>query len=82
MLRDPDLTPPEEAPAALGRHLRTVRYLMQLSVREESTWSVRNPGRALGGIRAATWDSRQPAAAQAIGLLAAAETLAAVSGDR
>jgi hypothetical protein len=36
---------------------------------------MRTPQRARGGLRAATWDCNQPTAAQALGLLAAAETL-------
>ncbi|MDY7109369.1 MAG: hypothetical protein SYC29_12105 [Planctomycetota bacterium] len=38
-------------------------------------WTIRTPQRAKGGIRAATWDLNQPVAAQAMGLLTAAETL-------
>ncbi len=75
MLRDSRLTDPAGAPAALARHLRTMRFLIQLSVNDSALWSVRNPNRAKGGIRTATWDSHQPAAAQAMALLAAAETL-------
>ena len=75
MMRDPRLTPPEEGGLALGRHLKTMRFMMQLSVRESATWAFRNPARARGGIRGATWDSDQPVAAQALGLITAAETL-------
>lgn len=75
MLRNEELTAEAEASLALGRHLQTMRYLMQLSVRDASTWSMRNPDRALGGLRASTWDSNMPVAAQAMGLLTAAETL-------
>ncbi len=75
MLRDPHLTPPHEAQLALGRHLKVMRFIMQLAVRESSAWAFRNPPRALGGIRAAPWDSDQPPAAQALGLIGAAETL-------
>ncbi|MHC4591056.1 MAG: hypothetical protein ACYTAQ_17505, partial [Planctomycetota bacterium] len=77
MVRQPDLTPPAgEAEAALDRVLSTARFVMQLSVREPSLWAYRNPGRALGGIRAAPWDCDQPVPAQALGLVFAAETLA------
>lgn len=75
MIREPRLTPPRERMLALGRHLRTVRFLMQLAVTEEDAWSFRNPARALGGLRAAPWDSDQPVAAQALGLIGAAETI-------
>ena len=45
------------------------------TVRETSAWSLQNPARALGGVRAAVWDADQPVAAQALGLLTAVETL-------
>jgi hypothetical protein len=84
MVRQPDLTTsPDEAEAALERILSTARFVMQLSVREPSSWAYRNPGRALGGIRAAPWDCDQPVPAQALGLVFSVETLAshdAVSG--
>jgi hypothetical protein len=86
MVRHPELTPQfDEAVAALDGTLATARFAMQLSVRDVSAWSYRNPGRALGGIRAAAWDCNQPVAAQALGLVFAAETLVsidAVGGGR
>ncbi len=78
MLREPSLTPPAEAALALGRHLKTVRFVIQLSVRESCSWAYRNPAQAIGGLRAATWDSDQPDAAAALGLLTALETLASL----
>ena len=75
MLRDPLLTPPAERAVAIGRHLRTMRFLMQLAVEEGCGWAFRNPRRAEGGLRAAPWDSDQPVGAQALGLIAASETL-------
>lgn len=75
MVREPRLTPPEEVSVALGRHLRSMRFLMQLAVTEGDAWSFRNPARALGGLRAAPWDSDQPVAAQALGLIGATETI-------
>jgi hypothetical protein len=75
MARDPALVPPEQAGAALGRHLLTVRFVMQLTVRQDSRWSLPDPDRALGGIRAAPSRSDLPAAAQAMGLLTVVETL-------
>ena len=59
----------------MDRHLATIRFLMQLTVRETSAWSLQNPARAMGGVRAAVWDADQPVAAQALGLLTAVETL-------
>ncbi len=78
MVRDPQFTEPAESPAALGRVLSTARFAIQLSVRDDSAWPFRNPGRALGGIRDSTWEARQPVAAQALGLAFAAETLASM----
>jgi hypothetical protein len=78
MVRTPQLTPRPEADVALQRLLSTARFVMQLSARESSSWAYRNPGRALGGIRAATWDCDQPVAAQALGLVFATETLASL----
>jgi hypothetical protein len=74
-VREPGLTPPAEAPAALGRSLATARFLMQLSVRPDSTWAYANPERALGGVRAAIFDADQPVAAQAMALATLTETL-------
>ena len=75
MLRQSDLTRAQDAEAALDRHLDTVRFLMQLTVRETSSWSLQNPSQALGGVRTATWDNDQPVPAQALGLLTAVQTL-------
>jgi hypothetical protein len=75
MLRDPRITPQTERAVTIGRHLRTMRFLMQLTVRDGCQWAFRSPERAEGGLRAAPWDSDQPVGAQALGLLAASETL-------
>ncbi len=74
-VRVPGLTPSADAPAALGRSLATARFLLQLSVRADSTWACANPERAMGGVRAALFDSDQPVAAQAMALATLAETL-------
>lgn len=75
MLRENDLTAEDEQSPQLGWHLQTMRFLMQLGVRQQTTWPMRNPGRALGGIRAAPFDLTMPNAAQAMALLTAVETL-------
>ena len=75
MVRVSHFTPAAEAQPAMDRHLDTIRFLMQLTVRETSAWSLQNPARAVGGVRAAVWDADQPVAAQALGLLTAVETL-------
>ena len=72
---DARLVPSDRAAAALGRHLQTMRFLMQLSVRDTSHGRLRNPARAMAGIRAAIWDSDQAVPAQALGLITAVETL-------
>ena len=75
MVRVSHFTPAAEAQSAMDRHLSTIRFLMQLTVRETSAWSLQNPVRAMGGVRAAVWNADQPVAAQALGLLTAVETL-------
>ena len=77
-LKETDIVPASERLATLGRHLRTMRFLLQLSVRPEHAEVVRSPERAIGGLRAATWDSDQPVPAQALGLVTAVETLDAL----
>jgi hypothetical protein len=74
-LRQPALIPPDRRAAAIEAHRSTMRYLQQLAISDSLLWAIQTPERAEGGLRAATWDFRQPVAAQAMGLLAAAETL-------
>jgi hypothetical protein len=57
-----------------------LRFLLQLQVDEASCYAFREPGRALGGIRAAPWDSSQPLGANAAALLAMLEARGAL-GD-
>jgi len=76
---DSRLVPPDEAAAALGRHLQTMRFVMQLSVRESSVGWLRDPSRALGGIQSALWNSDQAVPAQALGLMAAVDTLKTIA---
>jgi hypothetical protein len=51
------------------------RFLLQLAVDEADARRFRNPARAAGGIRAAAWESDQPVAVQAFGLLFASALL-------
>lgn len=74
-LTNPALVENDKAAEYVAGHLRTMRFLMQLSVRSDNLGAVRNPGRALGGLRNAPWDSDQPVPAQALGLMTAADTL-------
>lgn len=51
------------------------RFLLQLAVDEADARRFRNPARATGGLRAAAWESDQPVAVQAFGLLFASALL-------
>jgi hypothetical protein len=72
---DPQLVPVDQQPIALGNHVLTMRFLIQLACREALEPTYRNPKRALGGIREALWDSSQSVPAQALGLIAATDTI-------
>jgi hypothetical protein len=73
---DPLYAPVVASPAKLKEgNLATMRFLMQLTLRDPAPVPLRNPKRAIGGVRQSPWDSTQPVAAQALGLLAAAEHL-------
>jgi hypothetical protein len=74
-LRVPELNPPEQHVQNWGAHLETMRFVRQLTVSDLRASTYRRPGRAVGGICASPWDSRQPLAAQAMGLLTMVETL-------
>jgi hypothetical protein len=75
MMREAQLTDSQSWQQHEERLLGMMRFLMQLTVRESARWSLRNPQRALGGLRSATWDSDQPLAAQAMALLAITEAV-------
>ena len=74
-VRESRLTPSDQRWSALGRHLRTMRFVMQLQMTEHDLWRVRGVDAARGGLRNAAWDLSQPVAAQCMGLLTAVETL-------
>jgi hypothetical protein len=48
-----------------------MRFLRQLQVDDDAAYAFRSPRHAMGGLRAAAWDSDQPMAASAYALLAA-----------
>lgn len=75
MLGNPRLTPPESVEIALNKHLQTMRFAMQLAIRDTSAWFLRNPSKAIGGVRNGISDVVQPVPAQALGLISASETL-------
>lgn len=75
MLGDPRLTPTDEVPAEVVRLIDAMRFLMQLSARDDACAFYPRPDLARGGIRAAVWDTRQPPEASALTLLAVVELL-------
>ena len=58
-----------------------LRFLKQLQVDQASCYAFRDPFKALGGIRAAPWDSTQPLGANATTLLAILEARALFAGE-
>ena len=78
VLDDPQMTPQDRTQPDREHLLASVRFLQQLVLRPESTWTVPNAARAVGGLRNAAWDSQMPVAAQAMALLAAVKAIHAV----
>ena len=66
----PGLVDAADRPDALRSLRRSLRFLRQLQVDEAGCHAFRDPAHALGGLRAAPWDSDQPMAASAYALLA------------
>ena len=56
-----------------------LRFLRQLQVDADACHAFRDPARAMGGIRAAGWDSDQPMAASAYALLASVRAIDAMA---
>ncbi len=75
MLGRPELTEADEVGVELGRLLRVLRFLKQLSAGEAECHMFAEPAQSLGGVRSALWDQRMPSAATAMSLLCAVETL-------
>ena len=59
----------EKSEAALEAHLKLLRYLIQLSCREDVAGTWRQPDRVIGGIRESSWDSELDPVTQAMGLM-------------
>ncbi len=78
MLGDERLTSPDERAAHLVRLLEGLRFVQQLTVDEAECHMFANPDRALGGVRLALWDQRQPVDSTALALLLVAESLESV----
>ena len=68
-LDDPAYADPERDEAIRQGHRRFLRYLLQLTCREDVAGTWRQPVRVLGGIRNATWDAKLQPVAQAMGLI-------------
>ena len=69
MIDDPVFSDPDRRDIHLAAQQSFMRYLLQLQCRQDVAGTWRNPERTLGGIRAATWDSRLHPTAQALGLI-------------
>jgi hypothetical protein len=69
-LATPGLVDAADRPDAMRSLRRSLRFLRQLQVDEAGCHAFRDPAHALGGLRAAPWDSDQPMAASAYALLA------------
>lgn len=77
-LRNPQITPPDTAAQARTELRGTMRFLAQLSIRDGLAGLVRNPAKAVGGLRNSLWDSDLAVPAQALGLVTAVEALASL----
>ncbi len=75
MAADRRFTPDAEFARELSSLSGSFRFLMQLASGPEEAHMFQQPERALGGIRMAPWDQRQPLEASAMALLAASEAL-------
>lgn len=71
MACDRRFTDEHERLVQVGRVMRTLRFLRQLSVDESSAWLYAEPG-ALWGVRGAAWEKPQPLPASAMTLLSVA----------
>jgi len=78
MLGDPRLTEPGEVALELAELRRSLRFLMQLTYDDSSTWLAQEPARAKGGVRLSLWNQTASLDATALGLITVAETLRSV----
>lgn len=60
---------------AQATHLRFLRYMIQLSCREDVAGTWRQPDRVIGGIRESCWDSELDPVTQAMGLMVLSEPI-------
>ncbi len=69
MVAYPGFLTEDALPLHRERLLALVRFAFELTADEELASFYRNPARVLGGMREALWDSDQPVAANAVGVL-------------
>ncbi len=79
MLAHPDLTDDQELPTQVASLRHSLRFLIQLTVREAELHMMLSERRALGGLRRALWDQTQSLDANALALLTLTETLNALA---
>ncbi len=75
MLGDERLTTEEERNDEIVRLLRSLRFLIQLTIRQGETWFCVDQESAIGGVRASLWDATQPIEANCLGLLTLCEAI-------
>lgn len=78
LLGDPRLTPDAELAGEVQTHLRSLRFLRQLTIDEPAATMFPRPDRAIGGVRRALWDQRVSTEATAMTLIAICDTLASL----
>lgn len=81
-LRQPELVATPQRQGAMEGHLDTIRFLRQLSIRDDGAALLPNSRRARGGLRDSLWDLTQPLPAQALTLIACFETLRSLDAGK
>ena len=79
MVGNPTLTSEDELALEVAAVRRSMRFLMQLAIREGELSMVQSERRAIGGVRLALWDQTEGLDANATGLLAVCELLRSVA---
>ncbi|MEM8835930.1 MAG: hypothetical protein AAGD00_08930 [Planctomycetota bacterium] len=79
MLGDARLTEPASKTEQLAELRRSLRFVLQLTVRERETHLARDPAAVLGSARPAPWDFTASADASALALLTICEALRSIA---
>jgi len=79
MLGDPRLTDTDELMPELSRLAAALRFVRQLTTDEYSAFLSVERARAIGGVRSAAWDPKQPPEATVYSLVAVCESLRAMA---